>query len=93
MTSTTNQTMVMRAESYNTSPRIKYVIDHQKIIIISLEYHPSLRHNIHTHFQDRIQTIYQPGIPGTDEDGIFGFLLEKMAKWQTGINFILTKSK
>ena len=63
--------MVMRAESYNTSPRIKYVIDHQKIIIISLEYHPSLRHNIHTHFQDRIQTIYQPGIPGTDEDGIF----------------------
>ena len=80
MTSTTNQTMVMRAESYNTSLRIKYVIDHQKIIIISLEYHPSLRHNIHTHFQDRIQTIYQPGIPGTDEDGIFGFLLEKMAK-------------
>ena len=38
---------------------LKHVIDHQKIIIISLEYHPSLHHNTHTHAQDRIQTMYQ----------------------------------
>ena len=41
---------------------IKHVIYHQKIIIISLEYHPSLSHNKHTQSQDRIQTIYQLGI-------------------------------
>ena len=40
---------------------MKHVIDHQKIIIISLEYHPSLRHNTHTHAQRGIQTMYQVG--------------------------------
>ena len=38
---------------------MKHVIDHQKIIIISLEYHPSPEHNIHSQSQDTIQTIYQ----------------------------------
>ena len=38
---------------------LKHVIDHQKIIIISLEYHPSPEHNIHSQSQDTIQTIYQ----------------------------------
>ena len=38
---------------------MKHVIDHQKIIIISLEYHPSLAHNIHTQSQaSGIQTMH-----------------------------------
>ena len=48
---------------------LKHVIDHQKIIIISLEYHPSLHHNTHTHAQDRIQTMYQ--VDWAEQGGIF----------------------
>ena len=56
---------------------LKHVIDHQKIIIISLEYHPSLHHNTHTHAQDRIQTMYQ--VDWAERGGI---LLETL-----GMNF------